>query len=276
MTATLTCVVEDRPAPPLLHEHGLAVWVAMPDGAVLFDTGGSGAVLRHNLTALAFDPAAVDAVVLSHAHDDHTGGLPALLPQLPAETPLYAHPTLFRRRFSDHGEGPEARGVPVTREALAERLDLRLSASPQEVLPGVWTPGEITERPHPEGRSARHAIQKDGEFVPDPYSDDLSLVVETDAGLFLLCGCCHAGLLNTLTHVQKRWDAPIVGVGGGTHLHGADPETLEATLDALAALPQLAQVWLGHCSGAAFMAAAQERFGDRYRVCRPGMKVTVG
>ncbi len=275
MTATLTCVVEDRPAPPLRHEHGLAIWVATPDGVVLFDTGGSGAVLQHNLRALDCTPTAVDAVALSHAHDDHTGGLPTLLPQLPAGTPLYAHPTLFRQRFSNHGAGPEARGVPITREALAERLALCLSTSPQEVLPGVWTTGEITERPDPEDRSARHTIRRDDAFVADPYSDDLSLVIKTDGGLFLLCGCCHAGLLNTLTHVQKRWDAPIVGVGGGTHLHGAEPETLEATLDALATLPQLEQVWLGHCSGAAFMAAARERFGDRYRACRPGAKVTV-
>ena len=276
---TLTCLVEDRPAPPLKHEHGLAVWIETPDGSALFDTGGSSGVLMHNLTYLGFDPGALDAVALSHAHHDHTGGLPALQARLRAGTPLYAHPTLFRPRYSDHGQGAERKGlgaVDLTREQLATRLNLRLSAAPQELLPGVWTTGEITSRPYAEGRSARHTIVEDGEHLPDPYTDDLSLVLETEAGIFLLCGCCHAGLLNTLAQVRDRWDAPIAGIGGGTHLKGATEATLDKTVAALKALDALEIAWLGHCSGDAFLKAAQNALGTaRFRRCRVGKKVTL-
>jgi 7,8-dihydropterin-6-yl-methyl-4-(beta-D-ribofuranosyl)aminobenzene 5'-phosphate synthase len=275
---TLTCIVEDNPAPPLKHEHGLSVWIETPDGNALFDTGGSSGVLMHNMTYLGLDPGTLDAVALSHAHYDHTGGLPALLTRLPARTPLYAHPTLFRPRYSDHGEGPERKGlgaVDLTRERLAARLDLRLSAEPQKILPGVWTTGEITSRPYAEGRSARHTIVENGEHAPDPYADDLSLVLETDAGLFLLCGCCHAGLLNTLAQVRSRWDAPIVGIGGGTHLKGATQATLNKTVTALKALDALEIAWLGHCSGDAFLKAVQNALGAaRFRRCKAGTKIT--
>ncbi len=274
---TLTCIVEDSPAPPLKHEHGLSVWIETPEGNVLFDTGGSSSTLLHNLTYLGFDPGTLDAVALSHAHYDHTGGLPALLPRLPAGTPLYAHPTLFRARYSDHGEGPEYKGLSaahLTREQLAARLDLRLSAEPQEILPSVWTTGEITSRPYAEGRSAYHSVVENGEHVPDPYADDLSLVLETDAGIFLLCGCCHAGLLNTLAQVRSRWDAPIVGIGGGTHLNKASQATLDKTIATLKAMDALEVAWLGHCSGDAFLKAAQNALGAaRFRQCKAGTKV---
>jgi 7,8-dihydropterin-6-yl-methyl-4-(beta-D-ribofuranosyl)aminobenzene 5'-phosphate synthase len=275
---TLTCIVEDSPAPPLKHEHGLAVWIETPEGNLLFDTGGSSGVLMHNLTYLGLDPSTLNAVAISHAHYDHTGGLPALLARVPARTPLYAHPTLFRPRYSDHGQGPERKGlgaIGLTREQLASRFALHLSAEPQEILPGVWTTGEIRERAHAEGRSARHTVVEGDEHVPDPYTDDLSLVLETEAGLFLLCGCCHAGLLNTLARVRRRWDGPIVGIGGGTHLTGATPATLDATVAALKAMDALEIAWLGHCSGDAFLAEARAALGPaRLRRCRAGSNVT--
>ena len=270
---TLTCVVEDRVNPPFRHEHGIAFWIETPDGRVLFDTGGSGEVLLHNLRRLDLAPATLDAIALSHAHNDHTGGLPALLPLLRPGIPLYAHPTLFRRRYSDHGHGPEDIGPSLTAEQLEGRVVLRLSAEPQEILPGLWTTGEITARPHPEGRSARHTVIKNGRHVPDPYQDDLSLVLETPEGLFLLCGCCHAGLLNTLAHVRRHWDGPIVGLGGGTHLTGAPPAVLHETVAAVKSLETVEHVWLGHCSGETFMAEMAAALGSRFHHCLTGTQI---
>jgi len=270
----ITCVIEDRAAPPLANEHGLCLWISSKEGQMLFDTGGSGKNLLHNLRHLNFDPSALNAVALSHAHDDHTGGLKALLPHLPPGTPLYAHPTIFRPRYSDHGTGPEERGIDLTQQDLETALTLHLSSEPQEIIPGVWTTGEITERPHPEGRSPRHTVIENDKHIPDPYQDDLSLVIQTQEGLFVLCGCCHAGLLNTLQHVQTHWDRPIIGIGGGTHMLSASENTLRETIAALEALQTLHYVWLGHCSGETFIQQMATRTQAwQFQQCKAGTQI---
>jgi 7,8-dihydropterin-6-yl-methyl-4-(beta-D-ribofuranosyl)aminobenzene 5'-phosphate synthase len=213
--------------------------------------------------------------VISHAHDDHTGGLLALVPRLRPRTPLYAHPALFEQRYSHRGGSYVQRGIHVPAHILAPQLDLRLDAMPREVLPGVWTTGQIVHRPYPEGRSAHHYIWQDGSYVPDPYLDDMSVVLLTGDGVFLLCGCCHAGLLNTIDHVSERWQRPLVGVAGGVHLTEAPAETQERAAQALLELPALHTLWLGHCSGGAFTEHMSRLMPGRYRAGRSGDSLTL-
>jgi metal-dependent hydrolase (beta-lactamase superfamily II) len=66
---------------------------------------------------------------------------------------------------------------------LAQRLTFRLNAEQIEILPGVWTTGEITDRSEPEGRSAHHLVRGMAGWEPDPYRDDTALVLETGKGL---------------------------------------------------------------------------------------------
>jgi len=83
-TMTLTIVYDNyryaaADLDALRTSWGFACWVETEGMTVLFDTGGDGSTLLHNLSELGLDPLAIDAVVLSHAHADHTGGLGALL-----------------------------------------------------------------------------------------------------------------------------------------------------------------------------------------------------
>ncbi|MBN1814967.1 MAG: MBL fold metallo-hydrolase, partial [Anaerolineae bacterium] len=247
----ITCIVDNavQPGSRLWGEHGLAFLVEIGDGRVLFDTGQSGTVLLHNLAVLGVDPATIDALVISHAHYDHTGGLPALLERTRSGLPFYAHPNLFRERFARHRERPEFIGLPLKREALRAQTALRLSAEPQQILPSVWTTGEIALRPEPVGDSPHHLVRKGEVWVPDLYQDDMALVVEGAAGLVLLCGCCHAGLLNTLSHVQRAFERPIVAIAGGTHLASASPDHLRRVGQTLLEVEAVQRVYLNHCSG---------------------------
>jgi 7,8-dihydropterin-6-yl-methyl-4-(beta-D-ribofuranosyl)aminobenzene 5'-phosphate synthase len=274
----LTWVVDNVAEPSLRAEHGLAIWIETPSGDVLLDTGASGEVLLHNLAALGLDPARLDAVVLSHAHDDHTGGLAALLPLLRPRTPLYAHPTIFRRRFSEKSGEMQSRGLPLSEAEVSAWMDVRLSEAPVAVLPEVWTTGEIRSRNEPEGRSPHHSIHEGGAYVADPYTDDLSLVLRSGPDrCFLLCGCCHAGLLNTMATVREAWRDHLVGVGGGVHLTGAAPDLVQRTATTLRSLPYLEHLWLGHCSGDAFLAALEANSGDiAFRRGAAGQRLHLG
>ncbi len=247
----VTCVVDDvvPKGSPLRKEHGLAFFIEAEEGRVLFDTGGSGAVLLHNLEALGIAPEAIDALALSHAHRDHTGGLPALLTRTRPGLPLYAHPDIFRERFSSSRGPIRAIGMPLGRSTLASRTTLQLSALPQQIVPGVWTTGEIAPRAAPEGRSAHHLVRGNVGWRPDPYRDDMALVLEVSDGVMLLCGCCHAGLLNTLAYVEQHFERPVVAIAGGTHLMAADEAHVRTTARYLALRGALRHIYPGHCTG---------------------------
>jgi 7,8-dihydropterin-6-yl-methyl-4-(beta-D-ribofuranosyl)aminobenzene 5'-phosphate synthase len=260
----------------LWGEHGAAFLIETSDGRVLFDTGQSGSVLLHNASCMGIALNQIDALAFSHAHYDHTGGLASFLEHCRSNLPLYASPDIFRARYARRGDELLSIGLQLDRKALVQQLDLRLSATPIEILPGVWTTGEIDERLEFEGRSAQHGILIDDEWQPDPYHDDLSLVIEHSEGLIVICGCCHAGILNTLTHIRQGFGQNILAILGGTHLAGATPGSLASVVERLRTPnhgdpPQL---FLNHCTGErAFLALAQT-FGDQVQPYPAGMVLT--
>jgi 7,8-dihydropterin-6-yl-methyl-4-(beta-D-ribofuranosyl)aminobenzene 5'-phosphate synthase len=272
-TMQVICVVDDavQRSSSFWGEHGLAFLIETEGRRLLFDTGQSGTILLHNLGLLGVDPETIDALAISHAHYDHTGGLPALLEHLHTGTPLYASPDLFRQRFSRRKGKPESIGLSLTREDLATRLALSLNARPQGILSGLWTTGEILERPEVEGKSDYHLMREGEALVADAYHDDMALVLDMGDRLVLLCGCCHAGLLNTLAHVKRTFDRPIAAIVGGLHLTGAVAEDLQRIGQMLAAMPALQRVYPNHCTGeAAFVALTQILGPSVVRPCPAG------
>jgi 7,8-dihydropterin-6-yl-methyl-4-(beta-D-ribofuranosyl)aminobenzene 5'-phosphate synthase len=259
----ITCVVDNtvQRSSHFWGEHGLAFLIETEAGRVLFDTGQSGTVLLHNLKSLDVDPLTLDALAISHAHYDHTGGLLALLTRVRPGISLHASPDLFRERFSGRGKKPQRIGLSLTREDLAASLALKLSAEPQEIIPGVWTTGEIAARPEPEGSSDHHWAREGNALVPDPYRDDMALVLAMDDRLMLLCGCCHAGLLNTLAHVQRAFEQPIVTIAGGLHLTHATADYLHHISEALMDMESLQHVYPNHCTGEAAFVALTRTLG---------------
>lgn len=269
----ITCVVDDavERGSPFWGEHGVAFLIETDDGRVLFDTGQSGTVLLHNLELLDVDPSTVDAVAISHGHYDHTGGLSVLLEHLEPTTLLYANPELFRARYSVRGGVRESVGVALTETELAAEISLQLHPEEQEIIPGIWTTGEIKERPEKEGGSNRHRMRKGHKVVQDRYLDDMALVLEVEGRGMLLCGCCHAGLLNTLARAERIVDHPIEVIAGGLHLTGASREELEHIGQVLKERPALQRVYPNHCTGeAAFVALTNVLGSSVVRPCPAG------
>ena len=265
----ITCLIDNSVTfgSSLWGEHGLSFWIETPDGAVLWDTGASGTVLAHNLDALRLT-GPIQAMALSHAHHDHTGGLVTALERFPG-APIYAHAELFTERFSSRGGQVRSNGMKWTREELEARTPLRLSAEPQELLPGVRTTGSIAPRPYPLGGADYLLVRREGQLMADDCADDLSLVLRVKGGIALLCGCCHAGLRNTLLTVRQQYTEPLAAILGGTHLNAASDDEIRALAAALAeeGAPML---YINHCTGERAVAALRATFGERVRACPAG------
>ncbi len=259
----IICVVDNavKRSSHFWGEHGLSFWIDSGEKVVLFDSGQSGSVLIHNLIELGLRSKEVAALTLSHAHYDHSGGLGSIFADNTG-LPLYANPDLWRPRFSLQDGNYVDIGIPINRRQLTQSTDFHLSAEPVEVLPGLWTSGEITERNEQEGRSPHHFVPAGDGWQPDTYLDDMSMVIEAKEGLILVCGCCHAGLLNTMAHVRRVFQRPITVVMGGSHLVSADDDYLQHVIDVLREDYHPIRFYLNHCTGERAIIALSNAFGE--------------
>ncbi|MFA7537211.1 MAG: MBL fold metallo-hydrolase [Desulfuromonadales bacterium] len=259
---TILCDNSVSPQMGLLGEHGFACLVETEHGPYLFDTG-QGLAITQNCRVLGKDLAQVRAVILSHGHYDHTGGLPEVLHRT-GPVPVVAHPGLFCERYRSAAGHRRFIGLPF-RQPYLESLGAQFTfiESWTEVGPGLYASGEIPRR---EGFFAADAglvmVGKHGEEA-DTLVDDLSLAVRTERGLVVLLGCAHAGLANILRHVRKQAACDrIYAVLGGTHLGFAGEAQFEEAVQALEDA-SVERIGLSHCTGPEAAARLQARLGSR-------------
>jgi 7,8-dihydropterin-6-yl-methyl-4-(beta-D-ribofuranosyl)aminobenzene 5'-phosphate synthase len=279
MTTTLTLLIENTvpgKSDGLMGEHGFSLFVERPEIRLLFDTGASGGALLHNASRLGVDLRTAEAIVLSHGHMDHSGGLAAALRAIGKPIPVHGHPDIFTDRYGKRVDRVTYAGLPFKREAL-EGMGAVFELSPafRQIGPGVYVTGEVPRRNAFETGDAHLFVKRNGESVRDPFTDDQSLVLETSEGLALVLGCCHAGLVNTLEHVQRQLPGrPIHTVIGGTHLGFAPPEQLTRTVELLKAL-DIRRIGCSHCTGLPAGARLVAELGDRVEFCNVGYSRTL-
>ena len=235
-------------------EWGFSALVEASGHRILFDTGHHPDTVLRNAKELKLDLSDVEDVVLSHNHDDHTGGLVALRSAFREKNPRAlsrAHVAtgifLSRRATAD---GSEENPMIATRERYEALGGAFVEhAGPAEIFSGIWLTGPVP-RPHPERNwSTKGLVATADGFREDTIPEDQSLVLDTDRGLVVLSGCGHAGIVNTLEYARARVrDVGIHSAIGGFHLFNASDAALEWTASSLRALG--VESFVGaHCTG---------------------------
>ena len=266
-TTVITILVDNRGAPGLVTEHGLSLHIRTAGHNLLFDTGQSDACTI-NSRILGLDLGEIDAIVLSHGHYDHTGGLAQVL-GLARRAEMYCHPAAVSPRYAVRDHQPKPLHMPRPSMAALDRLPeerLHWVQQSMQLAATIGLSGPIPRQTACEDTGGPFFLDTGGQR-PDPIDDDLALWIDTPTGLVVCVGCAHAGLVNTLVQVQRLTGGrPIRAVIGGFHLLSANERRLRATIDALRTLAPEAIIPC-HCTGEAAVAALSAAFGER---CHPG------
>lgn len=252
----------------LTGEWGLAMLVEVAGKRILFDTGENGRLLN-NAAALGIDLHSADVLVMSHGHYDHAGGMRDFL-RYRGRIPVYAHPDFFTVRYSSL---PRERyiGVPYREEELVSLgADFVFSRGPVELAPGVWFSGEVPRITDFEKGDSRLFYLQNGDKVNDPIADDISLFCITPAGLLIILGCAHAGLVNIVECARQVSEVnKIYGIIGGTHLGAVSAEQQEATINYLRK-QNLQFLAVNHCTGMSTIAQLAAAFGASFHFAPAG------
>jgi 7,8-dihydropterin-6-yl-methyl-4-(beta-D-ribofuranosyl)aminobenzene 5'-phosphate synthase len=280
--------VPDRPPrATLVGEWGLSMHAESHRGdevrQILVDFGYNPVTLLNNMEILKLSPEKFDALVLSHGHYDHFGGMVGFLTagkgKLKNELPLYVggEDCFCTRIYSNGGQYGA-----LDRKAIADaNLLLMMAEDPAIVADHAFTTGKIAqsgfEKPlrnttekvgvvngfgcFPEKVTAS---KNTGEFVPDDFEHEIGTnFLLKGKGLVVLTSCSHRGIINTIKQAQAASGVQKVhAVIGGFHL--LPPLTDDYFRQVIAALKEINPDYLmpAHCVG--------EPFYDMIRTEMPG------
>lgn len=200
-----------------LGEPALCFYIEDGEERILFDTGYSDTALK-NAEQMGIDLSRLTAIILSHGHNDHTRGLTFLWEKYDLSgVKLIAHPLVFAKK---HYLG-DSIGAPFTKaECLAHGMEVVDGTKPISLSSRLTWLGEIPRVTSFEANKPLGEWKGETDWKPDYVLDDSALVYNGMDGLFVITGCSHSGICNTLTYARKvtETNQPIQSVIGGFHL----------------------------------------------------------
>ena len=167
-------------------------------------------------------------------------------------------------------------GIPCERRDL-ESLGayFNLDTRPVQVAENMITTGEIPMITTFEEVDSTLWIKEDLIWKSDPVKDDLALVYKTGAGLVVISGCAHRGIINTLYHAQQITGVKqIYMVIGGSHLSGVSEERLWQTITALKEM-EIKRIGLCHCTDLPVAGILAGEFGESFFFNKAGSVIEV-
>jgi len=226
-----------------IHEDLSTGWgiSCLVDNRVLFDTGEKARSLANNFDRLETDTDFLEAVVISHDHWDHTGGLEEVLRRRPG-LDVYICPNF---------------GKELKQKIISLKGRLKENSDLFKVAKDIYVTGEMT-----------------GTYKQKDIAEQ-SLVLDTVKGLTIITGCAHPDILEIVEKVRENFsDKKIFAVLGGFHLTHEPPRKIKAIVQRFLELG-IKKVGPTHCSGTDAENVFRKAYQDDCFTLRVGEKVEV-
>lgn len=251
-------------------EHGLSIAITTNSFLLLIDTGQSDLFLR-NAQTLNIALAQTDAVICTHWHYDHTGGLATLLEQHP-ELKVWMHKDAFCTRYSHSSATTKSNGVPHRVQKMHQKQLLHTIDKTTQILPQVW----LISLPQAAPANSRLCIRDHNQaLAPDPFPDELFVLIHTLQGAVLVTGCAHYPLPDVLTHIEQQMGITRYRcIVGGLHLAGAHETTISAQI-AQCKKFSIHQWALNHCTCQNALLLWKEEFGQLATRAQAGREIVL-
>jgi 7,8-dihydropterin-6-yl-methyl-4-(beta-D-ribofuranosyl)aminobenzene 5'-phosphate synthase len=276
----ITLLENTRPDNSLLEaRHGLSLYIEIENHKLLFDTGTDDSIIK-NAAIMQVDLSSVEAVVLSHGHYDHAGGLRTFFQQND-HAPVYLLEGA-QNKFYSLSRGLPYRYIgidPSLFEEFGSRFRFfnhRLALFDHVQLYAVKDFGEF--RPHNDVLF----VDKNNERILDDFSHELVMSIEEKNANVVFTGCSHQGVVNMVRTVQEAQPAlPIRCIIGGFHLSNTTTNRLTESEDVVIKLAErlksirIPKIVTGHCTGIAGMSALIPILGESLDALYSGKTIEV-
>ncbi len=235
----------------------------------------------NNMELLNLEIGKIDAFALSHGHFDHWGGAVEILktgsPKPQTATPFFVGTEAFLHRYSlrpGTGDITDLGQLDQT-ELESSGVAIREVVHSMEIIPGCCTTGHIERTTPYETPPSSLLVRRNDSLEPDDFGGEQALFFNVkDKGLVILSGCAHAGIVNTVRHIQNiSGIRKVHAILGGFHLVNATAETIRNTIaDIQEISPDIVAPM--HCTGFEALVAFSGAMPDAFILNTAGTRYT--
>ncbi len=263
----------------LCIEHGLSFLIKKGNKRILFDTGGPNGCAIQNAALLNEDLSKIDAVVLSHGHNDHTGGLLKFF-ELNGNAPVYLKKEALNPFYSNRSSNIKFIGSDnKIAEIYFDRL--KFVDNILEIIPDVFIVPNIHKKfPVPSSNSYLLREDENG-ILKDNFGHELFIIIK-GVKLTILSGCAHNGIKNIISTSKEIFpDLMIKTISGGLHLQAGSSDSLKATDEEIYDIAQyllnenVEKVFTGHCTGDKAFNMLKSALKDKIERIYSGMEISL-